>query len=93
MVLDAAVDPNVLSYPMPIIMKERGAVVRRGGASLWTSGETGPALGRQARRSLAFIHRARRSPSSGVGRGEAQPSGVGRGGAQPLGLGEAESRL
>ena len=39
MVLDDAVDPNVLSYPMPIIMREWGAVVRRGGANLWTSGE------------------------------------------------------
>ena len=39
MVLDAVVDPNVMSYPVPIIMRERGAVVRQGGASLWTSGE------------------------------------------------------
>ena len=51
MVLDAAVDPNVLSYPVPIIMRERGVVVRRGGASLWTSGEARFALSPWARRS------------------------------------------
>ena len=44
MVLDVAVDPNILSYPVPIIMRERGAVVRQGGASLWTSGKAKPIL-------------------------------------------------
>ena len=42
MVLDAAVDPNVLSYPVPSIMREWGTVVRRGGANPWTSGEAEP---------------------------------------------------
>ena len=42
MVLDAVVDPNVLSYPVPSIMRERGTVVRRGGANPWTLGEAEP---------------------------------------------------
>ena len=59
MVFGTAVDSNVLSYPVLIIMKEQGAVIERGGASPRTSGEAEPALGR----------RARRSQPSGVGRG------------------------
>ena len=49
MVLDAAVDPNVFSYPVPIIMKERGAVVRRGRTDLPSFGRGGtdlPSFGR-----------------------------------------------
>ena len=61
MVLDAAVDLNVLSYPVPIIMRERGEVVRRDGTSLWILGEARSILGRRARRSVAFIYRARPS--------------------------------
>ena len=61
MVLDVVVDLNVMSYPVPIIMREWGVVVRRGGASLWTSGEARSVLGRWARWSLGFIRRARLS--------------------------------
>ena len=61
MVLDAVVDLNILSYPVPIIMRERGVIVRQGGASLWTSGEARSALGGRARRSIALAHRARQS--------------------------------
>ena len=32
MALDIAVDPNVLSYPVLVIMKEQGAIVGRDGA-------------------------------------------------------------
>ena len=78
MVLDAAVDPNVLSYPVPIIMKERGAVVRRGGASLWTSGE------------VRSIGRGGAKPS-GVGRGGVYTSGAGRGGVLLLAVGRGEA--
>ena len=98
---DAMVDPNVLSYPVPIIMRERGAVVRRGGASLWTSGEARSVLGRQVRRSRAFIHRERRSPALGgrlrrspalvVGRGRVYTSGVGRGGVSLLAVRRGEA--
>ena len=87
MALDAAVDPNVLSYPVPIIVRERGAVVRRGGASLWTSSEVRSVLEREARWSLAFIHRARQSPALGVERSGVYTSGVGRGGVWTLALG------
>ena len=65
MVLDAAVDLNILSYPVPIIMRERGVVVRRGGASLWTSGKARSVLGCRARWSLALICWARPSPALG----------------------------
>jgi len=71
MVLDAAVDPNVLSYSVPIIMKERGAVVGRGGArprasveaepSPRGSVEAEPTPRGQARRSLYLVGWARRS--------------------------------
>ena len=66
MILDVAVDLNVLSYPVPIIMRERGEVVRRDETSLRTSDEARSVLGRRARRSLAFIRGARPNP---------QPSG------------------
>ena len=39
MVLGTAVDPNVLSYLVLVIVKEQGAVVGRGGASPQPSGE------------------------------------------------------
>ena len=42
MVLGTAVDSNVLSYPVPVIMKEQGAVVGRGGACPGMSGEVEP---------------------------------------------------
>ena len=51
MVLGTAVDSNVLSYPMLVIMKEQGAIVGRGGAYPQSTGEAEPALGRQARQS------------------------------------------
>ena len=44
MVLGTAVDLNVLSYLMLVIMKEQGAVVGRGGASPQPSGEAELAL-------------------------------------------------
>ena len=52
MVLNTAVDSNVLSYPVPIIMKEQGAVVGRDGASPQTSGEVESTPKHWARRSL-----------------------------------------
>ena len=64
-VLEAVVDPNVLSYPVPIIMRERGEVVRRDETSLRTSGKARSVLGRRARWSLAFIPWARPSPALG----------------------------
>ena len=42
MVLEAVVDPNVLSCPVPIIMRERGEVVRQDKTSLYPLGETEP---------------------------------------------------
>ena len=67
MVLSTAVDSNVLSYPVLVIMKEHGAVIGQGGACPQTLGEAEPALSRRARRSLP----------SDIGRGGAypQPSG------------------
>jgi len=65
MVPDAAVDPNILSYPVPIIMMEQGVVVRQSGAISQTSGEVRSILGRRMRWSLAFIHWARPSPALG----------------------------
>ena len=44
MVIGTAVDSNVLSYLVLVIMKEQGAAVGRGGASPWGSGEAEPAL-------------------------------------------------
>ena len=52
MVLGTVVDSNVLSYPVPIIMKEQGAVVGRGEGIPQPSGEAELALSRRARRSL-----------------------------------------
>ena len=51
MVLEATVDPNVLSYPVSIIMREQGEVVRQDKTSPWTSSEARFILGRRARRS------------------------------------------
>ena len=45
MVFEAAVDLNVLSYSVPIIMRGRGEVDSQGETSLWTSGEAKSALG------------------------------------------------
>ena len=49
MVLGTTVDSNVLSYLVPVIMKEQGAVVGRGGASPQPSSEAEPALSHRAR--------------------------------------------
>ena len=68
MVHGTAVDLSVLSYLVPIIMKEQGAVVGRGGASPGTSGEAEPVPGR----------RVRRSHSSDVERGGACPETSGK---------------
>ena len=80
MVLGTAVDSNVLSYPVLVIMKEQGEVVGRGGACPQPSGEAEPALG----------HRARRSQPSAVGRGGACPRTSGEAESNPRGSGEAE---
>ena len=63
MVLGAVFDLNVMWYPMLILMKARGVLVGRGGASPRPSGKAEPTIGR----------RARRSPPSVVGRGGAGP--------------------
>ena len=65
MVLEAAVDPNVLSYPTPIIVRERGEVVRQDETSPWTSSEARFVLRRRSRQSPVLIPRARPSPSLG----------------------------
>ena len=80
MVLGTVVDSNVLSYPVPVIMKEQGAVVGRGGACPGTLDEAEPTLSR----------RARRSQPSAVGRGEASPQPSGEADSSPRGSGEAE---
>ena len=81
MVLGTAVDSNLLSYLMLVIMKEQGAVVGRGGASPQPSGEA----------ELALRCRTRQSQPSAIGRGRASPQMSGE--VEPaLGpLGEAES--
>ena len=63
MVLGTAVDSNVLSYPVLIIIKEQGAVVGLGGACPQPSGEAEPAL----------KHQAGQSQPSDVERGGASP--------------------
>jgi len=52
MVLRIAVDLSVLSYPVLVLMKEKGVVVGRGRASPQPSGEVEPALSHRARQSL-----------------------------------------
>ena len=59
MVLGAAFDSNVMSYPMLIFMKVQGVLVGRGGARPRTSGGAEPALRRRARRNQASVVRAR----------------------------------
>ena len=61
MVLSTAVDSNVLSYLVLVIMKEQGAVVEQGRASPQPSGEAESALRHWVRRSLALGGRARQS--------------------------------
>ena len=56
------VDPNVLSYPVPIIMRERGVVCQEKRSQ---SLDIGRDEVHQARRNLAFGGRARRSPALG----------------------------
>ena len=92
MVLEAAVDPNVLSYPVPIIMRECGEVVRQDETSPWTLSEARFVLERRARQSPVLIPRARPSPSLGGRARRSQslssrarrswPKGVGRGGTK-----------
>ena len=79
MVLEATVDPNILSYSVPIIMRGRGEVDRWDKTNLWTSGEAKSALGGRERQSLSLSPWARRSWPLSLGRDRAQPSGVGRG--------------
>ena len=90
MVLEAVVDPNVLSCPVPIIMRKQGEVVSQDETSPWTSSEARFVLGRRARRRPVLIPWARPSPSLG-GRARRSlslsprarrswPKGVGRGG-------------
>ena len=45
MVLDTAVDSNVLLYLVLVIIKEQGAIVGRGEACPQPSGEAEPTLG------------------------------------------------
>ena len=92
MVLDATVDPNILSYPMPIIMRERGAVVRRGRASPWTSGEArrNLAFGGWARRSLALRVSARWSIALSPRVRRSCPPAIWGGGVNRRASGEAE---
>jgi len=52
------VDPNILSYPVPIIMRERGVVCQEKRSQ---SLDIGRDEVHQARRNLAFGGRARRS--------------------------------
>ena len=83
MVLGAAFDLNVMSYPVLIIMKAQGVLAGRGGAGPRTSGEADPShrgsgeVEPSPRGSgeaePALSHRARRSQPSDVRRGEASP--------------------
>ena len=63
MVLEAAVDLNVLSYPIPIIMREQGEVVRQDETSPWISSEARFVLRCRVRRRPVLIPRVRSSPS------------------------------
>ena len=79
MVLGTAVDSNVMSYPMLVIMKKQGVVVGRGGTSPGTSSEAEPALGGGAYPRTsgdaepALRRRVRRSQFSDIERGEDNP--------------------
>ena len=67
MVLGTAVDSNVLSYTVLVIMKEQGAIIGRGRANPETSGEAEPALRRWVSQ----------SPPSAVGWGRSSPRTLG----------------
>ena len=87
MVLGAMVDPNVLSCPVPIIMREwvelsgkmkpvfRYRAGRGSFLAVWRNGDQPLSLGRD------------RPRPSGVGRGEVYPSALGRDRARPIGVG------
>jgi len=80
MVVGAMVDPNVLSRPVPIIMRDR---YRSGRGSFWAVGWGWPrpfGVGRDG------IH------PSALGRDRARPQGVGRGGVYPSALGRDRAR-
>ena len=79
MVLGTAVDSNVMSYPVLVIMKEQGIVIERGEACPQPSGEA----------KLALSYRVRWSQPSVIRQGGVQPSGVEQGGASPQLSGEA----
>ena len=56
MVLDTAVDSNVMSYPVLVFTKDQGVVIGRGGASPEWSGEAEPIFRRSGKkRSSALV--------------------------------------
>ena len=69
MVLDTAVDSNVLSYLVLVFMKDQGAVVERGGASPQSSGEAESSPQRSGEVEPALGSRARQSQPLAIGRG------------------------
>jgi len=80
MVLGTAVDLSVLSYPVPVIMKEQGAVTGRDRAYPRTLGGA----------ELALSHQARQSQPSAIERGGVCPQTSGEAESNPRGLGEAQ---
>ena len=92
MVLEAVVDPNVLSCSVPITMREQGRSL---------SGKMKPVFGHRMGRGSSLVvgqggaqslslGRDRTHPS-GVERGGVYPSALGRGGAGPKASGETEA--
>ena len=101
MVLEATVDPNVLSYSVPIIVRGWEEVDRRDEASPWISdeaesipkplGEVELALIPQERPSLALGGRARRNLSLSPRTRQSWPFSLDRDRAQPSGVGRGRA--
>ena len=92
MVLGAAFDPNVKSYPVLILMMEQGVLVGRGGVCPQSLGEAEPSPrgSGEAESSPRGSGKAESSPEP-LGEAESSPRGLGEAESSPRGSGEAES--